>query len=57
MKAAIEQFLDREEALEAERHLVRERWASYELTGKTVAQADVRARHALEDYFREPAAP
>jgi predicted transcriptional regulator len=43
MKAAIEQFLDREEALEAERHLVRERWARYELTGETVAHADVRA--------------
>ena len=43
MKAAIEQFLDREEALEAERDLVRERWASYELAGETVAHADVRA--------------
>jgi len=42
MKAAIEQFLDREEALEAERQLVRERWARYELTGETVAHADVR---------------
>ena len=41
MKAAIEQFLHREEALEAERHLVRERWARYELTGETVAHADV----------------
>ncbi len=43
MKAAIDQFLDREEALEAERHLVSERWARYELTGETVAHADVRA--------------
>lgn len=43
MKAAIEQFLDREETLEAERHLVRERWSKYELTGETVAHADVRA--------------
>lgn len=43
MKAAIEQFLVREEALEAERQLVRERWASYELTGGTIAHADVRA--------------
>ena len=43
MKAAIEQFLDREEALEEERRLVRERWARYELTGETVAHADVRA--------------
>lgn len=43
MKTAVQQFLDREEALEAERHLVRERWARYELTGETVAHADVRA--------------
>ena len=43
MKAAIEQFLVREEALEAERQLVRERWARYELTGESVAHADVRA--------------
>jgi len=43
MKAAIKQFLDREEALEVERHLVQERWARYELTGETVAHADVRA--------------
>ncbi|MFN2330125.1 MAG: CopG family ribbon-helix-helix protein [Chromatocurvus sp.] len=43
MKAAIEQFLIREEALETERQLVRERWARYELTGEIVAHADVRA--------------
>jgi predicted transcriptional regulator len=43
MKAAIQQFLDREEALEVERQLVRERWARYELTGETVAHADVQA--------------
>jgi predicted transcriptional regulator len=43
MKAAIKQFLDREEAMEAERHFVRERCASYELTGETVEHADVRA--------------
>jgi predicted transcriptional regulator len=43
MKAAIEQFLVREEALEAERQLVRERWVRYELTGETVAHADVRS--------------
>jgi len=36
-------FLDREQALEAERHLVPERWARYELTGETVAHAGVRA--------------
>jgi predicted transcriptional regulator len=43
MKAAIQQFLEREEALEAERQLVQERWARYALTGETVAHADVQA--------------
>ncbi|MEO1078957.1 MAG: ribbon-helix-helix protein, CopG family [Pseudomonadota bacterium] len=43
MEVAIEQFLDREEALEAERFFVRERWARYERSGETVAHADVRA--------------
>ncbi len=43
MKAAIERFLDIEEALEAERQLVKSRWEKYELTGETVDHEDVEA--------------
>lgn len=43
MKAAIERFLDVEEALEAERQLVKSRWEKYELTGETVDHEDVKA--------------
>ena len=43
MKAAIERFLDEEEALEAERKIVRERWERFELTGETVDHDEVKA--------------
>ena len=43
MKAAVERFLDVEDALEAERQLVKSRWEKYELTGETVDHADVKA--------------
>lgn len=43
MKAAIERFLDVEEALEAEHQLVKSRWEKYELTGETVDHEDVKA--------------
>ncbi len=43
MKAAVERFLDVEEALEAERQLVKSRWEKYELTGETVDHEDVEA--------------
>ena len=43
IKAAVERFLDVEDALEAERELVKSRWEKYELTGETVDHADVKA--------------
>ncbi|TQV80528.1 CopG family ribbon-helix-helix protein [Denitrobaculum tricleocarpae] len=43
MKAAIERFLDVEEALEEERLLVTSRWEKYKLTGETLDHADVKA--------------
>ncbi len=43
MKAAVERFLDVEEALESERQLVKSRWEKYALTGETVEHADVKA--------------
>lgn len=43
MKAAIEAYLDTEEALEAERRLVLARWKKFELTGETVNHEDVKA--------------
>ncbi len=43
MKAAVERFLDVEEALEAERQLMKDRWEKYELTGETIDHADVKA--------------
>jgi len=42
MNAAIEQYLDREEALENERELIRSRWEKFELTGETVSHSDVK---------------
>ena len=42
MKAAVERFLDVEEALESERQLVKSRWEKYELTGETVDHEDVK---------------
>jgi predicted transcriptional regulator len=43
MKAAVERFLEVEEALEAERQLVKSRWQKYELTGEAVDHEDVKA--------------
>ena len=42
MNVAIEKFLDVEEALEAERQLVKSRWEKFELTGETITQEDVK---------------
>lgn len=38
---AVEQFLDREEALRAEKQLVVARWKKFELTGETLSHNDV----------------
>ena len=43
MKFAIEQFLEAEEALEAERQLVKSRWREFELTGEAIDHTDVKA--------------
>ncbi len=43
MKAAVERFLETEEALENERQLIKSRWEKYELTGETVDHGDVKA--------------
>ena len=43
MNAAVERYLDAEEALEAERRIVRERWEKFELTGEALDHSDVRA--------------
>jgi predicted transcriptional regulator len=43
MKSAVERFLEVEEALEAERQLVKSRWQTFELTGEAVDHADVKA--------------
>ena len=43
MKVAVERFLDVEEALEAERRLVKDRWKKYELTGESIEHTDVQA--------------
>ena len=43
MKAAIERYLDVEEAIEAERQLAQARWEKYELTGDTIDHSDVKA--------------
>ena len=43
MKAAVERFLEIEEALENERQLIKSRWEKYELTGETVDHVDVKA--------------
>jgi predicted transcriptional regulator len=42
MKAAVERFLDVEEALEAERRLVKSRWQKFELTGETIDHSNVK---------------
>ena len=39
--AAIEAYLEKEEAVEAEKALIRARWDSFALTGETVSQSDM----------------
>ena len=43
MKAAVERFLDVEEALESERQMVKSRWEKFEVTGETIDHVDVKA--------------
>ena len=43
MKAAIERYLDVEEALEAERQLVLKRWEKFEISGEADSHDDVAA--------------
>ncbi len=41
MSVAVERYLEREEALEAEHKLTRERWARFALTGEARDHADI----------------
>ncbi len=41
MKAAVERYLEIEEALEAERRLTKDRWEKFELTDEALEHADV----------------
>ena len=43
MKVAVERYLEIEEALEAERRLVEDRWERFELTGEALEHADVKS--------------
>lgn len=43
MKEAIEAYLKQEEAVEAEKTLMQERWETFELTGETLSQSDMKA--------------
>ena len=43
MKAAVERYLEVEEALLAERRLVKARWESFALTGEAIDHAEVEA--------------
>ena len=43
MKAAIEAYLQEEEAIEAEKSLMQSRWDRFELTGDTISQHDMQA--------------
>lgn len=42
MKQAVERFLDTEEAIEAERRLVYERWDRFALTGEAIDHGQVK---------------
>lgn len=42
MKEAVEAYLDREEEIETERALLKDRWQKYELTGESVRHNDVK---------------
>lgn len=55
MKAAIESFLDREEAVEREKMEDQERWERFELSGEAVSQERALAwLRALADGHAEP---
>lgn len=55
MKAAIEGFLDREEAFEQEKRDDRERWERFELSGEAVSQEKAATwMRALADGQAEP---
>lgn len=43
MKAAVEHYLGAEEALEAERQLVKSRWEKFELSGEALDHTDIRS--------------
>jgi len=43
MNTAIEQYLEKEEAIETERELVKSRWEKFELTGEILDHSDVTA--------------
>ncbi len=43
MKAAVECYLEKEEAMEAERQLVKSRWERFELTGEALDHSDVQS--------------
>ncbi|MCY3598296.1 MAG: hypothetical protein OXG71_12765 [Rhodospirillales bacterium] len=49
MKAAVERYLEIEEALEAERRLVKDRWERFELTGEALEHADVKSWASVFD--------
>ena len=42
MKEAVETYLAREEIIEAEKMLIKERWEKFELTGETLSHDDVK---------------
>ena len=41
MTQAVETYLDREEAIEAENELMQSRWEVFALTGETLSQAEI----------------
>ena len=43
MKEAVETYLQREEIIESEKALLKERWAKFELTGETLPHDDVKS--------------
>ena len=43
MKQAVETFLEHEEAIEAEKALLKSRWEKFEITGETVSHDDIKA--------------
>ena len=43
MKEAIEAYLENEEAVEAEKTLLRDRWQEFELTGQAFSQSEMKS--------------